>query len=63
METKEKFKSRKLLICIALFITSTVFLALETATFGEWSDFNMWNFGIYAGGNIGEHYTKRDEKG
>lgn len=59
---QEKFKSRKLIVSTVLFIAATVFIINGTATFKEWSDFMIWVFGIYAGGNVGEHYCKRDEK-
>lgn len=57
---KEKFYSRKLLITAVLIVTATVFLALDMATFAEWADFVKWCLGIYAAGNVGEHYTNSD---
>lgn len=58
---RDKFYSRKLIITAVLIITATVFLALEMATFTEWADFVKWCLGIYAVGNVGEHYTKSDD--
>ena len=52
-------QSRKLLVAIALFITSITFVVLGKSDFVQWAEFIKWVFGIYAAGNVGEHYTKR----
>jgi len=52
-------QSRKLLVAIVLFITSFTFVVLGKSDFTQWAEFIKWVFGIYAAGNVGEHYTKR----
>jgi hypothetical protein len=56
---KNKIYSRKLGVALLLTIIATVSLFLEIATFAEWSSFSQWVFGLYAAGNIGEHFTDK----
>ncbi len=52
---------RKMFFAIFLFLCATVFLFVDKADFGDWSQFVMWIFGIYAVGNGAEHLAKRKE--
>jgi len=56
-----RFKSRKLISAAIIFVTATTFFYWDKATFSEWSDFIKWVFGIYAVGNVGEHYTRKED--
>jgi len=52
-------KSRKLIAATVLFTTSVVFVGLGKADFVSWAEFIKWVFAIYAGSNVGEHYSKK----
>ena len=57
---KNLIESRKLQMFILMFITSTSFFIWKdgSVTFKEWSEFMTWCFGLYCGGNVGEHVSK-----
>ena len=55
----EKIGGRKMFLAIILFLTATLCLFLDVATFSEWSEFTKWLFGIFAVGNFGEHMGKQ----
>jgi uncharacterized membrane protein YfcA len=51
--------SRKLQMFLLMYVTSTVFyLWVGNVEFPDWMDFMVWMFGIYCGGNVGEHVSK-----
>tara|TARA_B100001245_G_C22767791_1_gene371252 strand:+ start:213 stop:434 length:222 start_codon:yes stop_codon:yes gene_type:complete len=51
--------SRKLQMFILMYITSTIlYVWVGNVEFSEWKDLMVWCFGIYCGGNVGEHYSK-----
>ena len=50
-----KIKSRKLWVAMGLFVVSTCLLVLAYVENQQWIDMAKWVFGIYAGGNVGEH--------
>lgn len=56
----EKIKdSRKLMFAIILWLVATGFyIFLKNVEFGDWAEFSQWIFGIYAGGNVGEHVSR-----
>lgn len=47
-----------MVLAIMLFITATVFVVFDKATFSDWARFMEWAFGIFALGNLGEHASK-----
>jgi len=54
----DRFKSRKFVFLLIVFVVSLVALFLKIANFDSWADFIKWIFGAYILGNIGEHYTR-----
>lgn len=54
-----KFDSRKFWAAIVLFITSVVFVALDKATFAEFTSFMIWVLGIYSAGNVTDKYMEK----
>lgn len=54
----EWFGGRKLFFAMVLFVIATiVFLFSDKTDFEGWKELVMWIFGIYAGGNVGEHIS------
>ena len=54
--------SRKLQAWLLLTVVITAMAFLKEATFQEWLEGQQWLFGIYAAGNIGEHYTTNSKE-
>jgi len=51
--------SRKLQMFLLMYVTSTVlYIQVGNVEFTDWKDLMVWCFGIYCGGNVGEHYSK-----
>jgi len=56
---KETWKSRKLWIFIVLMcVGSFIWGQADASNFSDWVEMTKWLFGIYAGGNVGEHVGK-----
>lgn len=49
---------RKLLFALILMLVASGFVWYDKINGQQWIDFMKWIFGIYAGGNIGEHFSK-----
>ena len=56
---ENKYKSRKFGIFIALEVLSTSLLLFGFIDSSQWVNMTQWAFGIYAAGNIGEHFTNK----
>jgi nitrate/nitrite transporter NarK len=53
---------RKLLFALILMLIVSVFVWFGKANADQWISFNQWIFGIYAGGNAGEHFANAIKK-
>lgn len=51
------WKSRKLIVLIFLLLTSIGMVFTGHGDLQTWTEFAKWIFGIYAVGNVGEHFV------
>ena len=54
-------RDRKYKAWWAVFLVSSVAAFWKILTGAEWVEFNIYAFGLYMIGNVGEHWTKRDQ--
>lgn len=54
-------KQRKYTAFWAAFLTASLMLAVDKLTGAQWVEFNMYVFGLFMLGNVGEHWTKRKD--
>lgn len=52
-------KSRKLWAFILMELFSIGLLLKGVMTADQWIDFTKWIFGLYAAGNVGEHFSEK----
>ena len=53
---------RKLLFAIVLLIISSILLGYGKLDSAQWVTFQIWIFGTYASGNVGEHIANAIKK-
>ena len=54
-------KDRKYKAFWAMFLMATVVLVFDKITGAQWVESTMWIFGLFMGGNVGEHFSKRKD--